>query len=81
VDTGLNTWNIRVGRSFALSSLGLSSLRGARLDASIDVFNVTNNGADQQFVSGGNQLNSPNYGLLTNRQLPRSAQAVVRLHF
>jgi hypothetical protein len=77
----LNTWNIRVGRSFALSSLGLSSLRGARLDASIDVFNVTNNGADQQFVSGGNQLNSPSYGLLTNRQLPRSAQAVVRLHF
>jgi hypothetical protein len=52
-----------------------------RLDASIDVFNVTNNAADQQFVSGGNQVNSPNFGLLTNRQLPRSAQAVVRLQF
>jgi Carboxypeptidase regulatory-like domain/TonB dependent receptor-like, beta-barrel len=69
----LNTWNVRVGRSFPLG--------GATVDASIDVFNLTNNDADQQFVSGGNQLNSPNYGLLTNRQLPRSAQAVVRVAF
>jgi hypothetical protein len=45
------------------------------------VFNVTNNAADQQFVSGGNQINSASYGLLTNRQLPRSAQFVARLQF
>jgi hypothetical protein len=69
----LNTWNIRVGRQFAFY--------GATLDAGIDVFNVTNNAADQQFVSGGNQINSSSYGLLTNRQLPRSAQFVARLQF
>ena len=69
----LTSWNVRFGRSF--------DVRGARLDASLDFFNLTNNGADQQFVGGANQINSPNYGLLTNRQLPRSAQAVVRLQF
>jgi hypothetical protein len=70
----LNVWNIRVGRSFALPG-------AAKLEASIDFFNLTNNDSDQQFVSGGNQINSSNYALLTNRQLPRSAQAVVRLQF
>ena len=69
----LNTWNLRVGRTFDLGR--------ASVDTSIDFFNVTNNGSDQQFVSGGNQLNGANYGLLTNRQLPRSAQFVVRLQF
>lgn len=69
----LNVWNIRVGREFALA--------GSRLDLALDVFNVTNNGADQQFISGGNQINSANYGLLTNRQLPRSFQASFRLQF
>jgi hypothetical protein len=69
----LHTWNLRAGRTFPL---GRTSL-----DASIDVFNVTNNGSDQQFISGGNQLNGANYGLLTNRQLPRSAQVVARLKF
>jgi hypothetical protein len=56
----LTAWNLRVGRAF--------DLRGVWLDTSIDVFNVTNSAADQQFVSGGNQVNSPNFGLLTNRQ-------------
>ncbi len=69
----LTTWNLRAGRSFDLG--------GVQVDASLDVFNLTNNDADQQFVSGGNQVNSPSYGLLTNRQLPRSAQAVVRVQF
>jgi hypothetical protein len=69
----LNTWNLRAGRTFPLGR--------ASIDASIDLFNVTNNGSDQQFISGGNQLNGANFGLLTNRQLPRSAQFVARLHF
>lgn len=69
----MTSWNLRFGRSFDLG--------GARLDASLDVFNLTNNGSDQQFISGANQINGNNYGLLTNRQLPRSAQAVVRVAF
>jgi hypothetical protein len=69
----LNTWNARVGRVF--------SVAGTKLEASLDVFNITNGGADQQFISGANRINSTNYGLLTNRQLPRSAQAVVRWQF
>ncbi len=69
----LNTWNVRVGRRFRVA--------GTTLDTGIDVFNVTNNAADQQFVSGGNQINSTSFGLLTNRQLPRSAQFVARLQF
>lgn len=45
-------WNIRVGRSIKLGA--------QTLDANLDIFNVTNRGADQQFLTGGNQLGTPN---------------------
>ncbi len=65
--------NLRVGRRFGL--------RGVKLDAALDLFNVTNNSADLSFQSGANQQYNPLFGLTTFRQLPRSAQAFVRAVF
>ncbi len=48
-------WNLRVGRSL---KFGTRSFQ-----ANLDVFNVTNRGADQQFLTGGNQLGTPNYAI------------------
>jgi hypothetical protein len=45
------------------------------------VFNLTNNGADQSFMPGANQTFNPLLGLTNNRQLPRSAQGLVRVSF
>jgi hypothetical protein len=69
----LNVWNARIGRRFLLRKLAL--------DASLDVFNVTNNGADQAFQLGANQLFNPLFGATSFRQLPRSAQFVLRATF
>jgi hypothetical protein len=69
----LHAWNLRVGRRFALGRL--------RFDASLDLFNVTNNGADLGFESGANQTYNPLFGVTTYRQLPRSAQIVLRTSF
>ena len=69
----LHVWNVRVGRQFVVNRL--------KLDAALDVFNLTNNGADQSFMSGANQTYNPLYGLTNNRQLPRSAQALLRVAF
>jgi hypothetical protein len=69
----LHALNLRLGRSFA----GW----GRKLDAAIDMFNLTNNGADLSFQSGGNQKYNPNYGKTTFRQLPRSAQLALRVSF
>jgi hypothetical protein len=69
----LHAWNLRAGRTFPLGR--------TLLETAIDVFNVTNNGSDQEFINGANQIDGANYGLLTNRQLPRSAQMLVRLLF
>ena len=74
VRTGLlHVLNVRVGRQFAVN-------RG-KLDAALDLFNLTNNGADQSFMSGANQTYNPLYALTNNRQLPRSAQVLLRLAF
>jgi len=61
---------------------------GARkIQLSIDVFNLLNGKADQQFKDGGNQLYSANYGLKdgvwqgTNRQAPRIGQLSARFQF
>jgi hypothetical protein len=70
----LNIWNTRVGREFPISD-------SAGVEISFDIFNITNNGAGQQFVTNGNQINSTNYGQLTNIQLPRTGQFVARFHF
>jgi hypothetical protein len=65
--------NLRFGRRFAW--------RGVKLDAALDVFNVTNSGADLSFQSGANQQYNPLFGLTTFRQLPRSAHAFLRAVF
>ena len=65
--------SLRVGRRFAV--------RGLRLDAAVEAFNLTNNGAFMSFQFGANQLYNPLYGLMEFRQLPRSAQASLRASF
>src|SRR4051812_30976631 len=64
----LHTLNLRIGRRFVLSRV--------KLDASLDVFNATNHGADLGFEFGGNQTYNPLFGLFVDRQQPRSAQIV-----
>jgi hypothetical protein len=69
----LHAWNLRAGRRF--------TLRRMTFDASLDVFNVTNHGSDLGFEFGGNQTYNPLFGLTVDRQLPRSAQIVLRAAF
>jgi hypothetical protein len=52
-----------------------------KLDATLDLFNLTNNDADQSFMQSANQTYNPLYGQTTFRQLPRSAQALLRVAF
>jgi hypothetical protein len=74
-------WNVRLGRTFKLGT--------RTFQANVDVFNVTNRGADQQFlIPGGNQTYSPNYALKPDgtfngqsRQFARSAQISFRFQF
>ncbi|HWW83241.1 MAG TPA: TonB-dependent receptor [Vicinamibacterales bacterium] len=67
----LHVFNARAGRRF--------SWRKYTFDAAVDVFNLTNNGADYSFQFGANQTFNPSFGTTTYRQLPRSAQLVLRL--
>jgi hypothetical protein len=69
----LHAVNVRAGRRFAV--------RRMKFDASLDVFNVTNHGADLGFEFLGNQTFNPLFGHTVDRQLPRSAQVVVRAAF
>jgi hypothetical protein len=69
----LHTVNARVGRRF--------TARRVTIDASLDVFNLTNNGADYGFLFGANQTYNPLFGRTTDRQTPRSAQITVRAAF
>ena len=70
----LITWNARVGREFRITE-------HSTLEAASDFFNITNRGAAQQFVTGGQQINSTNYGGLQNIQTPRLAQFSLRYKF
>ncbi len=65
--------NLRLGRRFAFPRV--------KVDAALDVFNITNNGADLSFNSGANQTYNVLYGTTTFRQLPRSAQVQLRASF
>ena len=74
------SWNARVGRDFRFGS--------RRLEAAFDVFNITNRGAIQTFLSGGNQTYSPNFAkrpdgtfIGASVQPPRSGQLTLRLVF
>lgn len=77
----LHVWNVRVGKGFTFGK--------NRLDASLDVFNVLNNDAFQEFFTGQSNLRySPNYiigpdGNIrgNNRQTPRTAQGLLRFTF
>lgn len=70
----MHTLNVRAARRFTAGRM--------TFDASLDVFNVTNNGADLSFLSfGANQMYNPLFGLTTDRQAPRSAQVVFRAAF
>jgi TonB-dependent receptor-like protein len=74
-------WNVRVGRDFLIA--------GRKFDIGLDIINVPNRDADQQFQSGGNQLyNTTNYAIAPDgsfrgqtRQAPRSAQLSLRYQF
>jgi hypothetical protein len=69
----LHALNLRAGRRF--------DLRRVKVDLSLDVFNVTNHGADLGFEFNANQTYSPLYGVTADRQRPRSAQIVLRAAF
>jgi hypothetical protein len=70
----LITWNSRIGREFRVTER-------SSVELDFDLFNITNRGAAQQFVTGGQQINSTNYGGLQNIQTPRSAQFSARFKF
>jgi hypothetical protein len=65
---------VRVSRSFAVRDF-------SSLEVALDTFNLTNRGAAQQFVTGGNQINSTNYDQMQNVQTPRAAQISARWRF
>jgi hypothetical protein len=69
----LKTWNARVGRSFKTGS-------GTSTEIDLDLFNLPNAGAGQQFLGGNNNTNV-NFGRLQNIQTPRAGQITVRLQF
>jgi hypothetical protein len=50
------------------------------LEVDLNLYNITNNGAAQQFVNGNN-ISSATFGSLQNVQQPRSAQISMRYHF
>ena len=66
-------WNALVGREFRITDR-------QTVEADLNIYNVTNNGAGQQFVNGNN-ASSATFGELENVQLPRSAQISLRYHF
>ena len=66
-------WNIRIGKDLRVGD--------RRLEAAVDVFNVTNNDAFYQFEIGAAQTFSPLYGQGRQRQAPRAAQLSLRLVF
>jgi hypothetical protein len=69
----LHTLNLRAGRRFAV--------RRVKVEASLDLFNVTNHGADLGFEFLSNQTYNPLFGVTIDRQRPRSAQIVLRAAF
>jgi len=69
----LTQWNTLLGREFRITDR-------QSVEADLNIYNLTNNGAGQQFVNGYNAA-STTFGELQNVQLPRSAQISVRYHF
>ncbi len=77
----MHTWNIRAGRAFRFGT--------KRLDASLDVFNVLNSDAFQEFFNGQSNLRYSSFFIVgpdgnirgNNRQFARAAQGVLRFTF
>ena len=74
------SWNARAGRDFKFGS--------RRIEVAFDVFNITNRGAVQSFLGGGNQTYSPNFAkrpdgtfIGSSVQPPRSGQLTLRFVF
>lgn len=70
----LQNLNVRVGYTIPLPAK-------RQIQFALDIFNLTNQGAYEQWESGANQLYSPNYGVGRARQFPRVFQASVRFEF
>ena len=70
---GVHTLNVRMGKDLRFGS--------RRLEAALDIFNVTNQGAFSLLEFGANQTFSPLYGQGRQRQLPRAAQIFIRFVF
>lgn len=74
-------WNVRAGKDFKVAA--------QHLNIAVDIINVLNHDADQQFQTGGNQLyNTTNYAIAPDgsfrgqtRQPPRAAQISFRYMF
>jgi carboxypeptidase family protein len=69
----VHTWNVRIGKDIRLGA--------HRVEAAVDVFNVTNHDAFYLLASGANQTFNPLYGQGSQRQAPRAAQISVRYVF
>lgn len=69
-----NEINVRFGRKFALGGQ-------RRIEASVDIFNLTNAGSPERFRTDANQLYNPFYLGAQNLQPPRVAQVSARLNF
>jgi hypothetical protein len=69
----LHALNLRVGHRFALRRLSL--------DVDLDLYNVTNNGADLSFDIDSTLTYSPTFGNTAFRQLPRSGQFLIHASF
>jgi hypothetical protein len=69
----VHTWNVRIGKDIRLGA--------HRLEAAVDVFNVTNNDAFYLLENGANQTFSPLFGQGRQRQTPRAAQISARYVF
>jgi hypothetical protein len=68
-----NELNLRAGRKFNIGGRGL--------EASVDIFNITNEGAPERFRADSNQLYNPNYLVAQNLQPPRVVQLALRFTF
>jgi len=69
----LHVWNLRVGKTIQFGA--------RRLEAALDVFNLTNHDAFYLIEQGGNQTFSPLFGRGRQRQVPRAAQVSARFVF
>ena len=69
----MHIWNVRIGKDIRFGA--------RRLEAAVDIFNVTNHDSFYLLEAGANQTFSPLYGQGRQRQTPRAAQISARFVF